>query len=88
MFLTLTTEIGLGRLACRESANDDGCFPVGACCLMFVALFIRLKSVTGNTLGRRWDSGVDCDGHCVGDTRLFLLSGRDGDVARASSDIR
>jgi hypothetical protein len=48
----LTAERGLGRLACRDSVNDEGCFPAGACCLRFVA-FIRLKSVTGNTLGGR-----------------------------------
>jgi hypothetical protein len=53
MFLTmLTTEIGLGRLACRESVKDEGCFPVGACCLMFVT-FVRLKSVRANTLAGR-----------------------------------
>jgi hypothetical protein len=84
----LTVERGLGRLACRESVNDEGCFPVGACCLRFVA-FIRLKSVTGNTPGGILDSGVDCDDHCVGvpgDARLFLLSGRDGGMPRPSSD--
>lgn len=86
----LTGERGFGWFACRESVNDNGCFPVGICCCLTCAAFIRLfKSVAGNTLWGRWERGVDCDNWWVGmtgDTGLFLLSGTDGGVPKVSID--